>query len=213
MRKRSSTLRAVRANATAISAAAGAGLLMVASVSVPVVAKAEVLEGVGTVVAVVDPATTPGFPAASLMRADCAVVARVWAEDDSATEWMACELSAEPVMIPENQGVPPESTITYGGGSCTWISDFMATSQGVEVYADDFEVTVTPSGRVFVWATYAAEPTLCAPAEMPSPPAEPDASPGASASPTGSTTPPGSASPNASASPGGSPFPEGSPAP
>jgi hypothetical protein len=152
-------------------------LLLTAIIATPVAAKAEVLEGVGTVLAVVDPATTPDFPVGSLMRADCAVVVRIPAEDGSATEWMACELSDEPVMIPENQGVPPEATITYGGGPCTWISDFVAASEGVEVFADDFEVTVTPGGHVFAWSTYAAEPTECAPAEMPSAPAEPEASP------------------------------------
>ena len=164
-----------------IAVAATAALFMVASLAVPAAAKAEVLEGVGTVVAVVDPATTPGFPAGSLMRADCAVVVRVAADDGSATEWMACQLSDEPVMIPANQGVTPEATITFGGGPCTWISDFLANSEGTEVLADDFEVTVTPSGHVFAWSTYAAEPTECAPAEIPSAPAEPGASPAASA--------------------------------
>ena len=113
------------------------------------------------------------------MRADCDVVVRIPAEDGSATEWMACQLSDEPVMIPENQGVPPEAIVTYGGGPCTWVSDFLANSEGVDVFADEFEVTVTPSGHVLAWSSYAAEPAECAPAEMPSAPAEPEASPAA----------------------------------
>jgi hypothetical protein len=145
--------------------------------AVPVAAKTEVLEDVGTVLAVVDPATTPDFPVGSLMRADCDVIVRIPADDGSATEVMACQLSDEPVMIPENQGVPPEATVTYGGGPCTWVSDFLGNSEGIDVFADRFEVTVTPSGRVLAWSNYAAEPAECAPAEMPSTPPEPGASP------------------------------------
>jgi hypothetical protein len=47
------------------------------------------------------------------------------------------------------------------------------------VYADEFEVTVTQSGRVFAWATYAAEPAECEPPAVPSAPAESEASPAA----------------------------------
>jgi hypothetical protein len=129
------------------------------------------------VLAVVDPATTPDFPLGSLMRADCAVAVRIPADDGSATEWMACQLSDEPVMIPENQGAPPDATVTYSGGPCTWISDFLANSEGVDVFADAFEVIVTPSGRVLAWSTYAAEPAECEPPAVPSAPAEVEASP------------------------------------
>jgi hypothetical protein len=111
------------------------------------------------------------------MRADCAVAVRIPAEDGSATEWMACQLSDEPVMIPENQGVPPDATVTYSGGPCTWVSDFLANSEGIDVFADTFEVTVTPSGRVLAWSTYAAEPAECEPPADPSAPAEVEASP------------------------------------
>ena len=90
---------------------------------------------------------------------------------------MACQLSDEPVMIPENQGVPPDATVTYGGGPCTWVSDYLGNSEGIDVFADAFEVIVTPSGRVLAWSTYAAEPEECAPPAVPSAPAEPEASP------------------------------------
>ena len=56
----------------------------------------DVIEDVPTVVAVVDEATTPDFPVASLSRADCDVVVRVEAEDGSSQEWMSCTLSDEP---------------------------------------------------------------------------------------------------------------------
>ena len=42
--------------------AAASALVLVMTAAIPVAAKAEVLEDVGTVLAVVDPATTPDFP-------------------------------------------------------------------------------------------------------------------------------------------------------
>ena len=44
----------------------------------------EVIEDFPTVVAVVDPATTPDFPVGSLSRAECDVLVRIEAEDGSA---------------------------------------------------------------------------------------------------------------------------------
>ncbi|CAN5527951.1 hypothetical protein BH24CHL9_BH24CHL9_00080 [soil metagenome] len=95
------------------------------------------------------------------MRTDCAFLVRVEATDGSATEWQACQLSDEPVMIPERQGSPPETTLTYGGGKCTWSSDYWFHQADTDVKANAFEVTVTPSGRVFAWATFPAEPLVC----------------------------------------------------
>ncbi len=121
----------------------------------------DVIEDFPTVVAVVDPATTPDFPVASLSRADCDVLVRVEAADGSAEEWMSCTLSDEPVMVPEFQGVAPESAIVDAGGECVWTSDYWYTKDESEIKASAFEMTVTPSGRVFSWSSYPAEPLDC----------------------------------------------------
>ena len=121
----------------------------------------EVIEDFPTVVAVVDPATTPDFPVGSLSRAVCDVLVRIEAEDGSAEEWMSCQLSDEPVMVPEFQGVAPESPIVDAGGECVWTSDFWYTKDESEIKASAFELTVTPSGRVFSWSSYPAEPLDC----------------------------------------------------
>jgi hypothetical protein len=130
--------------------------------SVPALAQADprVITGFGSVVAVKDPAD-PSFPEASIMRVDCAVLVRLEADDGSATEWMACDLSDEPVMIPERQGTPPETTLTYGGGECLWSSDYWFNVNDTEVKASGFEVTVTSNGRVFAWASFPAEVLEC----------------------------------------------------
>jgi hypothetical protein len=177
-----------------------ASWLLVAVIAAPVAAQEpQVVENVPTVVAVVDPDTTPGFPAGGLMRANCAVVVRGTPDDGSATEWMACELTEEPVMIPENQGSPPTTTVTYGGGPCIWISDYIGASEGTEVLAEAFEVTVTPSGRVFAWSTYPAQPLECEPIAAPTEPAPPGESPDPIASPA--PVPAGSPPPTASPAP------------
>ena len=121
----------------------------------------DVLENVPTVVAVVDPATTPDFPVASLSRADCEVVLRIEAEDGSAQEFMSCQLSDEPVMVPEFQGSAPESTIVDAGGECIWSSDYWYAKDESEAKASAFEMTVTPSGRVFAWSSFPADPLVC----------------------------------------------------
>lgn len=121
----------------------------------------DVIEDVSTVVAVVDPATTPDFPVASLSRADCDVVVRVEAEDGSSQEWLSCTLSDEPVMIPENQGTAPATPVTDAGGECIWGSDYWFAKDGSEVKAAAFQVTVLPSGQVFAWSSYPAEPLDC----------------------------------------------------
>ena len=121
----------------------------------------DVIEDVPTVVAVVDPATTPDFPVASLSRADCDVVVRVEAEDGSSQEWMSCTLSDEPVMLPENQGTAPAIPIVDAGGECIWTSDYWYTEDGSEVKAEAFQLTVLPSGQVFAWSSYPAEPLSC----------------------------------------------------
>lgn len=121
----------------------------------------DLLLDIPSVVTVKDPATTPDFPKGSVMRADCDFVLRIEAEDGSAQEWMSCLLSSEPVMIAENQGVPPTATITRTSGECEWASDYWATKDGSTVMAASAETTVTPSGRVSAWASYPAVPLVC----------------------------------------------------
>ena len=144
-----------------------AGMLVVMALPGVVAADGhiEVLEDVSTVVGVKDPATTPDFPVGSISRAECPVLVRVTAEDGSSEEFMSCQLSDEPVMIPENQGTAPEATITDAGGECVWSSDYHYTKDESDVKASAFEVTVTPSGRVFAWSSYPAEPLDCPEAE------------------------------------------------
>jgi hypothetical protein len=124
----------------------------------------EVLEDVASVIAVNDPATTPDYPLGSMSRADCAFLVRVVADDGSSEEFMTCSLSDEPVMIPERQGSAPAEPLMYGGGECIWASDYHFVTDGTDVKASAFEVTVTPSGRAFAWSSYPAEPLDC-PAE------------------------------------------------
>jgi hypothetical protein len=113
-----------------------------------------------TVVAVVDPAT-PGFPDGSLMNADCAFALRLEAQDGSATEWLACTLSEDPVDPPEQQGTRPAAPITTVGGPCIWQSDYWSVTSGRQMVASAFEVTVMPAGQVFGWSTYPSEPLDC----------------------------------------------------
>jgi hypothetical protein len=132
---------------------------LVASV-VPAAAEASVdrIESVDTVLAVALP---DNFPIASLMRAECAWVQRVELPDGSATESMICELSDEPVMVPEFQGAPPTSAFQHSGGACEWISDYWFAKDGSFVLASSFAYVVTPSGKVHARSWYPAEPLVC----------------------------------------------------
>jgi hypothetical protein len=121
-------------------------------------APVERIEDFGTVLAVAAP---EDFPIASLMRADCDFLTRVEQPDGSAVETMHCTLSDEPVMIPEFQGSPPSQAFRFGGGPCTWTSDYWWTVIGAPVYAESFSYVVTPSGQVQTRASYPAEPLTC----------------------------------------------------
>jgi hypothetical protein len=149
----------------------------------------EVLEDIETVLAVAD-SSSPGFPAGSIMRADCPYLVRIEAEDGSSEEWASCILNDEPVEIPENQGSIPTEPVVESGGECIWSSDYHWATSGMPVWASEFETVSLPSGRVHIWAAFPAEPLECVmeePAESPaaeepaeSPAAEePEASPGA----------------------------------
>ncbi len=113
-----------------------------------------------TEVSVVDP-STPGFPEGALMNADCAFALWIEADDGSATEWLACTLSDEPIEPPEYQGTPPLASFTVTGGECSWESDYWRVSSRSRVAASGFELTVTPSGQVFGRSSYPAEPLDC----------------------------------------------------
>jgi hypothetical protein len=121
-------------------------------------AKVDRIEDFDTVLAVAMP---DDFPIASLMRAHCSDLIRVERPDGSATEVMHCELSDEPVMIPEFQGAPPTRAFVLDGPSCLWISDYWGNTQGTVVLAESFRYTVTPSGQVHARSEYPSEPLVC----------------------------------------------------
>jgi hypothetical protein len=135
--------------------------VLTASAGTPVAAagaKVDRLEDFATVLAVAMP---PDFPVASLMRAVCSSLIRVERPDGSATEVQDCQLSDEPVMIPEFQGVPPTRAFVLEGPACLWFSDYWGNTQGIAVLAASFKYTVTPSGHVHVRSEYPAEPLAC----------------------------------------------------
>ena len=80
--------------------AVGMGVALVVASVVPAAAEASVdrIENVDSVLAVAIP---EDFPVGSLTRTECAWVQRVELPDGSATESQVCDLSDEPVMIPE----------------------------------------------------------------------------------------------------------------
>ena len=116
------------------------------------------VEGFQTVVAV---APIEGPPIGALMRADCSFAQLVQRPDGSSREILECRLSDEPVNVPEFQGTPPATAFTDSGGPCIWQSDYWAAKEGSTVYAESFEVTVTPSGRVTGKADYPETPLDC----------------------------------------------------
>lgn len=121
-------------------------------------AKVDRLENFATVLAVAMPAD---FPVASLMRANCSSLVRVERPDGSATEIQDCQLSAEPVMIPAFQGLPPSRAFVNTGSACIWFSDYWFNTAGSDVLAQSFRYTVTPSGHVHVTSEYASEALTC----------------------------------------------------
>lgn len=121
-------------------------------------AKVDRLEDFESILAVAMP---DDFPIGSLMRAHCPRLLRVEHPDGSSTEIQDCQLSDEPVLIPENQGVLPSSAFVFEGGSCMWFSDYWGNTEGIDVYAASFHYTVTPSGHVHVKSDYPSQPLAC----------------------------------------------------
>ena len=135
--------------------------VLLSAVSAPVsanAAKVDRLENIETVLAVAMP---DDFPVASLMRADCASLVRVERPDGSATEIMDCQLNTNPVRIPEFQGVPPSQAFVNAGPACIWFSDYWFYKAGIDVLAESFRYTVTPSGHVHARSEYPATPMSC----------------------------------------------------
>lgn len=135
-------------------------ILCVAAVSPVAAGGASVdrMENIETVLVVAFP---ENFPIASIMRADCAWVARVELPDGSSKETMVCDLSDEPVMILEFQGSSPERAFHNSGGPCEWFSDYWFAKDGSDVLASSYRYVVTPSGRVTAHSWYPAEPLVC----------------------------------------------------
>ena len=48
---------------------------------------------------------------------------------DQARETQLCELTNDPVMIPEFQGVPPTQAFTDEPGACVWSSDYWGVQE------------------------------------------------------------------------------------
>jgi hypothetical protein len=121
-------------------------------------AEVDVIEDVETVVAVAMP---DDFPVGSVMRADCTVVMRVQFPSGSAHEMQSCTLKDEPVMVPENQGTPPDAVFNHSVGPCEWASDYWHAKDETTVYADSAHLVVAPTGEVHAWATYGVDPLDC----------------------------------------------------
>jgi hypothetical protein len=96
-----------------------------------------------------------------LMSADCDVAAWVTYSDGTFREWVDCRLSDAPVGDPEWQGVRPDEPLTVTGGACEWTSDYWTVTDGSEVWATSYELTVTPEGRVFGSSFYASDLLEC----------------------------------------------------
>lgn len=116
------------------------------------------ITGVQTVLAV---RMEADFPIASLMRATCSSLIRVERPDGSSIEIQDCQLSDEPVMVPAFQGVPPTEAFILEGGPCAWHSDYWFAVAELDVMAERFRLTVTPSGHVHVTSEYPVTPLVC----------------------------------------------------
>lgn len=134
------------------------GLVVVATPVAASGARVDRLENFDTVLAVAMP---EDFPIASLMRAQCSQLIRIERPDGSASELMDCQLIAEPVMIPEFQGVAPTEAFVLEAGPCQWISDYWGYTDGILVLASSFRYTVTPSGHVHARSEYPAQALTC----------------------------------------------------
>ena len=118
----------------------------------PAISSVDAFSGFASVVEVAD---------GLLMRADCELA--LWAayEDGTFREWLSCSLSPEPVADPTEQGTWPDELVSTSGGACAWVSDYWAVTDGSEVWAEAYELSVTPEGRVFGSSSYGPELLDC----------------------------------------------------
>lgn len=117
-------------------------------------AKASV-DGLEGFVTVVPTAFVDDNPAGvELMFAECDMQ-RVEKPDGSAVEHYQCQLTEPFVEFP---GTPPERALVDKAGQCIWYSDYLLDKTGESFYADTSRLTVTPSGKVSVTATYPPNP-------------------------------------------------------
>ena len=134
---------------------------LVAAAATPVTASAATVDRITNIQTVLAVRMDDSFPIASLMRATCTSLIRVERADGSSIEIQDCQLSDEPVMVPEFQGAPPSQAFLVEGGSCAWHSDYWFAVAGLDVMAAQFRLTVTPSGHVHVRSEYPASPLAC----------------------------------------------------
>jgi len=98
---------------------------------------------------------------ASLVSAWCDRALWIEYADGTFEERFECTLTDEPVDPPEWQAMWPTETVTVAGGECEWLSDFWTRTDGSEVWAGSYAVTVGPDGRLVGSASYAAELLEC----------------------------------------------------
>jgi len=136
------------------------GLLTTLSTA-PAAAGAASVDRIGSFETVLAVAMPNEFPVASLMRADCSSLIRIERPDGSSVEIQDCQLSDNPVMIPEFQGQPPSQAFVHEAGPCLWHSDYWFIVAGTDVLASSVRYVVTPSGHVNARSEYPAEPLVC----------------------------------------------------
>ena len=108
-------------------------------------------------------------PFESLIPVDETRVMRAWCEralwiefsDETFAERVECTLSDEPVDPSESQGEVPAETVTVEGGACEWVSDFWVATDGSDVWADSWSITIEPDGSVTGTSVYGAELLEC----------------------------------------------------
>jgi hypothetical protein len=137
------------------------GAVVASAAAAPVSAGSANVERLANIATVLPVRMEADFPISSLMRATCTSLIRVERPNGSSIEIQDCQLTAEPVMIPDFQGVPPKQAFLLESGPCIWHSDYWFAVAELDVMAEHVRLTVTPSGHVHVRSEYPAEPLAC----------------------------------------------------
>ena len=95
------------------------------------------------------------------MSAECKQALWIEYADGSFVERLTCTLIDEPVDPLEDQGSLPHERLTLGGGECEWVSDFWAKTDGSEVWASSWSVTIERDARAIAQSWYAPEELDC----------------------------------------------------